>query len=149
MKQSPERTEDVDFLVSIFTHPRIWPWVSEDGQRTEDYRPIIHPRVHYLRLDDRGVIAFRAVGAVMYESHVAMLPGVRSDDFACACVRWMWDNTEARKLTANIPARNRAAIAYARRAGYTQEGRITGAFLSRGKLHDMIMMGVSKCLKQQ
>lgn len=143
MKQSPERTEDVDFLVSIFTHPRIWPWVSEDGQRPEDYRPIIHPRVHYLRFDG-GVIAFRAVGAVMYESHVAMLPGVRSDDFSRACIQWMWDNTEARKLVANIPARNRAAIAYARRAGYTQEGRIKSAFLSRGGLCDMIVMGVSK-----
>lgn len=143
MKLSPERTEDVDFLVSIFTHPRIWPWVSEDGQRPEGYRPIIHPRVHYLRCDD-GVIVFRAVGAVMYESHVAMLPGSRSDDFARACVQWMWERTEARKLIANIPARNRAAIAYARRAGYTQEGRIKGAFLSQGQLCDMIMMGVSK-----
>lgn len=144
MKPLFERTEDVEFLRSIFTHPRIWPWVSEEGQQPDDYQPLMHPMVHYLRHGDVGVIAFRYLNAVLYECHVAMLPGARSDNFAREAVRWMWSHTPAEKLVANVPSANRAAIAYARRAGFAQEGRITKAFLRNGKLHDLIVLGRSK-----
>lgn len=139
-----ERTEDVEFLRSIFTHPRVWPWVSEDGQRPQDYQPLIHPAVHYLRNGDAGVISFRPLNSVLYECHVAMLPGVRSDAFAQAAASWMWAHTPAQKLIVNVPSCNRAAVAYARRAGFTQEGRITRAFLRNGQLHDIVVMGRSK-----
>ena len=143
-----ERTEDVDFIRSVITHPRIWPWVSEDGQQPEDYEPLIHPLVHYLRSGDDGVVEFRAMGVAIYQGHVAMLPGVRSDDFARAAVQWMWDNTSAQKLYCQVPARNRHAVAYVRRAGFAPEGRLTDAYLKNGKLHDLIVMGVSKCQAQ-
>lgn len=148
MKLSPERTEDVDFLVSIFTHPRIWPWVSEDGQRPEDYKPLIHPKVHYLRFADRGVVAFRQMGSVLFEGHVAMLPGVRSDEFLKAAIAWMWSKTPAQKLYCQIAADNRQAIWYAMRGGFLREGRISRAFLRNGKLHDLIVLGVSKWPRQ-
>lgn len=84
------------------------------------------------------------MGAVLYEGHVAMLPGVRSDDFARAAIEWMWSNTPAQKLYCRIWARNRAAIAYVKRAGFMQEGRMTGAVLKNQQLHDMIVLGISK-----
>lgn len=149
MKPCPERTEDVAFIRSVITHPRVWPWVSEDGQRPEDYQPLISPLVHYLRLGDAGVVSFYARGAVMFEGHVAMLPKVRSDEFVRAAIAWMWENTPAQKLICKIPAPNRHAIWYAMRAGFRVEGRITNAFLKNSALHDLVVLGKDKPCHQQ
>lgn len=139
-----ERTEDVDFLRAIATHPRVWPWMKEDGCQPEDYRPMIHPQVHYLRFGDNGFFAFRMMNRVLYDSHVAMLPKVAADDAARQAVEWMWANTSARKLVCYLPPFKRHAIGFARRAGYEEEGRLKAAILLDNRLHDLVVLGVRK-----
>lgn len=149
MKPRLERTNDVEFLRGVFTHPRIWPWICEDGVTPESFQPLIHPLVVHLRYGNDGVFTFRSLNRILYECHVAMFPGTASDEAATQAIAWMWANTQAKKLVCNIPAISRHAIAYAHRAGFVREGRMKDAFMRNGKLHDLIVMGVSKCQKPQ
>lgn len=139
------RTDDVAFLTKIATHPRVWPWLSSDGQSVEEYVPVIHPLVHYLRFGDNGWFAFRCMNSVTYEGHVAMLPKVNADGALQSAIEWMWENTPAQKLVCMIPAASRHAVAFARRGGFKQEGRLSSAYQRNGKLHDLIVLGVQKC----
>lgn len=143
-----ERTEDTAFLKGIAAHPAVWPWMSEAGMKPEDYQPLIHPMVHYLRFGDCGFFAFRMMNRVLYDSHVAMLPYTRADEAAKEAVQWMWRNTPAEKLVAYLPVDNRHAIRFAKRAGYVEEGRLKNAVRPRGELLDLIVLGVSKWVTQ-
>lgn len=143
-----ERTEDVEFLRSVATHSRVWPWMKEDGCEPDQYQPLIHPSVHYLRFGDSGFFAFRMMNRVMFDSHVAMLPKTRADVAARAAIAWMWENTEANKLICFLPPIKRHAIRFAQRAGYVEEGRLRASFLLNETLHDLVVLGVTKWATQ-
>lgn len=143
-----ERTEDVAFLKEIATHPRVWPYITEDGSDAALYEPMISPMVHYLRYGDKGFFQFAMLNRVMYACHVSMLPKTDADEAAKRAIEWMWANTEAQKLVCYLPPMKRHAIWFAKRAGFTEEGRLRAAFLLHGILHDLIILGVQKCPEQ-
>jgi len=139
-----ERTEDTEFLREIATHPRVWPYITEDGAQVETYAPVISPMVHYLRFGDKGFFQFAMMNRVMYGCHVCMLPKTDADEAAKQAIRWMWEHTEAQKLVCHLAPIKRHAIRFAKRAGFTEEGRLSAAFLLHGTLHDLIILGVQK-----
>lgn len=143
-----ERTEDVGFLKAIATHPRVWPYITEDGSDIHTYEPVISPMMHYLRFEDRGFFQFGMMNRVMYGCHVCMLPKTDADEAAKQAIEWMWANTEAQKLVCHLAPVKRHAIRFAKRAGFTEEGRLRAAFLLHGILHDLIILGVQKCPQQ-
>lgn len=139
-----ERTEDVAFLKGIATHPRVWPYITEDGCDAAAYEPVISPMVHYLRYENKGFFQFAMMNRVMYACHVSMLPKVNADEAAKKAIQWMWENTEAQKLVCYLAPIKRHAIRFAQRAGFVEEGRLRAAFLLHGTLHDLIILGVQK-----
>jgi hypothetical protein len=133
-----ERTEDVEFICSIALHPRVWPRISCDG--ITDYQPTIHPKVHYLT-DGDGWFCWRPLTTVAWEGHIAYL-GKDAELFAsCACE---WALTHgAQKLVIMPPRYNWHAIKLAEKLGFQREGVLTNAVQWRGRLHDLIIMGLS------
>jgi hypothetical protein len=133
------RTEDRELLRSIATHPRAWARIASDGLRPEDYEPQIHPRVHYLT-DGRGYMSWRPMSTVCWEGHIVHLGG-DAEAFARECCAWMFAHGAA-KLAAMVPRFNWHALALARLVGFKCEGSLTSAVQWRGRLHDLIVMGM-------
>lgn len=136
------RTTDADYIRSVITHPRVWTRVAEDGQAASDYEPLIHPSVFYLKAPG-GFCSFKPMSSVAWGMHAAFLPGAPEIEASVrSAIRWMFDNTPAQKLVAMPPAFNWHAAALARKVGFKDEGRITQAVRWRGRLHDMLILGI-------
>ncbi len=109
-------------------------------------------------LADPGVfVLMPAEGAILiatpflystFAVHQAAIPGIRGAAVVQAgrlAVRWMFDNVAGcRKLVGLTPSWNVPAIASARRIGFQIEGRIAGAVLRGGKLHDLVVLGLAR-----
>lgn len=107
--------------------------------------------------DEEMFILMPAEGAILmaipwvYSSfvvHQAAIPEVRGAVVVQAgrlAARWMFDNVAAcRKLVGFTPSHNVPAIAAAKRIGFRNEGCITGAVLRDGKIHNLIVLGLSR-----
>lgn len=136
-----EPTDDEEFIMSVATHPRVWPRISESGQPPEQCQ--IDGKSIYLRYADYGVFSFRRITSIAWEQHVFMLPHTPNLDAAALdAVRWMFD-AGSEKLVVNVPSYNWHAAALAKRIGYANEGRIKDVIRWRGRLYDFIVMGMT------
>ena len=142
---------DVDRAAKVLLHPAVRdrlfddspvPSVAEIGEILRDESVII-----LMPIEGAILIATPFVYA-SYVVHQAAIPEVRGAAVVQSgrlAVRWMFDNVAAcRKLVGMTPAFNVPAIAAARRVGFAIEGRITGAVLRDGKLHDLIVLGMTR-----
>ncbi|NYT76653.1 hypothetical protein H0A71_06585 [Alcaligenaceae bacterium] len=145
MKPFLERTDDPALIASIITNPRVWRWVS-DGADGASFVPVIHPDVHYLTWG-AGLFAFKRVKGECYETH-AFSPVGADVDTGIAALAWMFSNTDAEKVFCFIPSYIRHAVRYARSVGFIEDGRLTKAVRHRGRMRDMILLGVSKWAEQ-
>lgn len=139
MKPLLERTEDRDFLRSVVTHPRCWRWVGEGD--ASDYEPLIHPDIHYLAWED-GFFAFKRVHGSLYEVH-AFAPGAVTPEHGLAALELLESSTDAVKVFALIPEHKRHAVSFAKAVGFSCDGRLGGAYQHRGRMKDMILLGVT------
>ena len=79
--------------------------------------------------------------------HVSMLPqalGPRAREAGVAVVPWLWEHTPALRLVCHISAANTLAIRYAERMGLEQYGLNPKSWMKDGKLHDEVLLGISK-----
>jgi hypothetical protein len=84
----------------------------------------------------------------IFTVHQAAIPELRGAAVVQAgrdAVRWMFVNVAGcRKLVGLTPSCNVPAIAAARRVGFLVEGCIKGAVLRDEKLHDLVVLGISR-----
>lgn len=128
-----------EFVKYVITHPRVWPYVSEDGMEPEEYEP--SETSIYIRHGEHGFMEFRQVGKYLYDCHISMLPkahGVK--EFVAHCIEFMQDSG-ARKILASIPSENKSAIFLANKCGFEREGYIKKALFRHGKMIDVVLMG--------
>ena len=153
-----ERTHDLAYVREVMTHPAIWPHVSDDTGDRDTYAPPDHESIYWLVPVDAaplGVFLVHPHSAVCWEVHTALLPqarGGKADEAAQALIAWVFGNTSCQKLITHVPAYNRRALAFAKRAGLVEEGRVTRSFLRRGSLIDQYLLGICKespCQQQQ
>jgi RimJ/RimL family protein N-acetyltransferase len=123
---------------------------SEDAT-PEDWAPNEDERIVYLEVRDAGellgIVTLIPQNAVCYEIHAALLPiawGPRSAEALRGAIAWMFERSPARRIVASIPAYNRLAIALGKRAGMQQYGVNVASFERGGRLHDQILLGLSK-----
>lgn len=147
-------TEDRQLVRRIVTHPKIWPWMVEDGASPENFDPVIHEKIHYvLALDGRVPLAlfmFEPRTSVKYNIHMAIIPSQwpRAVEAICGVIRWAWDRIPGcARIAGEIPADNRHTLRLAKKAGFEMVGTEAEAFLRRGKLQDVRIVGVSKSRK--
>ncbi len=132
-----ERTEDWELIRAIATHPRAWKWIAADGLRPEDYRPLIHPRVHYLT-DGDGFFCWKPMSLVAYEAHIVHT-GPGAEAFAREACEWMLSRG-ALALLAIIPAYNFHAIRLAEMTGFKRKCSLTSYTVWRGRRRGAVVM---------
>ncbi|MFH1739492.1 MAG: GNAT family N-acetyltransferase [bacterium] len=147
------RSRDAHTIWRIITHPRLWPHLSDDGSPSpEKYEPPMHESIYHLVATNGtekafGVVSFVPMNAVTYDAHIAILPaawGPQSVAAAKAAVRWMFKNTQAKRITASIVVKNKLASRVAKKAGFLPMGINPQSFLKDGELQDQMLYGISK-----
>lgn len=144
--------EQYDLVRAVFVHPKIYPAISDDFSPAPlNFEPARHPSLLYLIARDYaellGVWMLAPQNAISCEVHTALLPtawGVRAGKAAKAAIEWVWENTGCQRLWTAVPAYNRSAILFARRAGFEQFGINKRCFQKGGKLYDQILLGTSR-----
>jgi hypothetical protein len=127
------RVAEPDLIIRVATHPRNWPYLSEDGQRPQDYRP--NPVSLYFAHGEMGFASLSRMGRHLWGCHIAMLPGTTGvTGFSRVVMQHAADSLGARTLMASIPDNCRAAKLLARRIGFRHCGRIERALSRNGKM---------------
>ena len=145
-----ERTNDLELVRSILTHPKIYPHISDDfSPAAEDFLPPASA-VYLLARDGAEVLGLWLVhphNTVCWEVHTCLLPtawGARARAAAQAAIAWMWQHTSARRLITNVPTPNRLALRFAKQSGFIEFGRNPDSFQKDQILHEQILLGISK-----
>lgn len=147
-----ERTENWELIKKIVTHPRIYPAVSDDfSPKAEDWEPIKDENAWYVVVGDGeemlGLWALFPENRICWKVHTCLLPkayGERAKVAAGEGSAWVWANTPCLRLITDVPIFNRLALKFALYAGFTQFGVNPKSYMKYGKLHDVIMLGISK-----
>jgi RimJ/RimL family protein N-acetyltransferase len=133
------------------THPRLWHWISDDFRPAADqWQPDLDERFWYVLGRDGetvlGLGVFEARSSILLEGHCCLLPCAwgRTAEIAAGCFAWLFSRTTACRIAAAIASDNRLALKMARSAGMQECGRHPLAFLRGGKLHDLILLGISR-----
>jgi RimJ/RimL family protein N-acetyltransferase len=146
------RTQDWGYLRLVATHPKLWPHLSDDfsGER-ESWQPREDESLVYVKVtDDEQCLGFFLLvphSPVLWEVHTALLPeawGAPAREAAKGVIAWTWAQTTCQRLVTSVPAYNRLALAFAKRAGMTEYGRNPRAYQKHGSLHDLILLGLSR-----
>lgn len=143
---------DTDFIVSTFTHPDVWPHITDDSSDgPEEFGVIESPLVHYLAptLGDTrlGCLMLIQVNAATLELHTALLPDYRGH-FTKAVFDALCDHLRATfphitRLRTWVAACNRPAYVAAKRVGFDHVGTEPSAYRKGGAVHDLHLFGVT------
>lgn len=83
-----------------------------------------------------------------WEIHTCLLPnayGSRARQAVQALIPWGWEHLpECVRVITQVPQYNRIALLFAIQAGMEQYGINPKSYLKGGKLHDMILLGISR-----
>ena len=141
-------------VYDTITHPRIWPWVSDDMTPSkQEYRPLMgHPAVLYAGVFENGeymgLWQFTMKNAVTWEVHTCLLPACWGKKAVAACravAEWFWQQQPgARRIVTCVPVDNPLALKLATSSGMKSWGRNPGAYLRRGRLLDEVWFGSSR-----
>lgn len=146
-----EITHDEDVIREIVTHPMVYPAVSDD------YSPSVSmwqpPDAHFFLVKDGnetlGLWAMTMENGICWKAHTCLLPisyGERARRAASEFREWIWIHTPCLRIITDVPRYNTLAYRFALAAGMKQFGVNPKAYMKNGTLHDVIMLGVSKCL---
>lgn len=147
------QTRDFDLVHQIVTHPKLYPWLSDDfSPSAEEYSPVDHASVRYVLVhDDRGLLCglfmFVSHSPVLWEVHTCLLPSSWGDTARQAArevAEWVWHNSGCQRIVTQVPEYNRLARRLALAAGMTEYGRNPRCFQKRQQLHDEILLGLSR-----
>jgi RimJ/RimL family protein N-acetyltransferase len=147
-----ERSEDWELIKKIVTHRRVYPAVSDDFSPPADkWEPVKHAEAWYVIARDGeetlGLWALFPDNRICWKVHTCLLPkayGERAKIAVREAIAWVWANTPCLRVVTDVPEYNRLALKFALDAGLTQFGLNPKAYMKDGKLHDVIMLGISK-----
>ncbi len=154
-----ERTFDYDLVRAILTGRRMYPHMGDDFTcPVEQYRVPTDPRIWYVLASEEwraiGLFCFIPENEICWAAHVAMLrkvPPALTHRAGRQVIRWLWNNTPCLRLTAKVPACNRAAVRFGlgpmglKLIGPTLEQSVEPlSFMKGGRLVDQILMGRSR-----
>ena len=146
-----ERTEDWAEVKRIITHPKIYKWVSDDySPAPENYEPSAD-NIHILVKDGAqtlGMWVFSGENGVCWKIHTCLLPeawGEKAKRAAAELGPWLWATyPRCYKVITDVPSYNRLALQFAKLVGMKEFGVNFRSYMKNGKLHDQIMLGISR-----
>lgn len=145
-----QRTNDLDLVKRILTHPAVWVRAGDDflGE-PEDYQPPEDPRIWYLAAyeDERpvGVITFFPRNQILWEAHVALLPErkTRGRELFAEAIRLLFAGSPAERVVGEVPAWNQRAVRMCSHV-MTRFGVNPRSIRKFGETHDLILFGIDK-----
>lgn len=149
------RTHDMNLVKSLSTRPDIYPLIIDDGcPKAEDYHPIDSSHRYFLvpwLIDIKpipmGIVAFYALGHVLFEGHIFILPEYQhklSLEIGQKSLEWLWSHTYAQKVVTFIPITKPHVIKYVTKLGFKEEGFCPGSFSSDQKIIDQYIYGIRR-----
>lgn len=127
----------------VLNDPRIFKTIAEDGM---DYVPMPEGFVYLCGYVPSliGCFVLHEQNCVTYECHVQVLPEHRdhSREFGKRVIKWAWENTDARKLVAQIPFLYPNVKDFALEMGFRVEGINRQSYLKDGSLVDQWHVGI-------
>ena len=152
-----EISTDVELIRKIATSPWIYPHISDDfSPNAEDWQPPIGSAFVYLIVYDEqellGMWTLYKQNAICWEIHTCLLPnawGKRARVAGKEVIDWIFENTDCLRIVTNVPDYNRLAFKYAIECGLIRYGLNPASYMKDGKLHNQILLGISKCLSQR
>ena len=147
-----QRTHDYALVGEIMRHEALYDKCADDFEPArEDFRPREDEAIWYVLVYDDaellGLFALAPQNAICWEIHTRLLPhawGPRSLVALKKVIEWVWRATPALRLVTTVPAYNRLALSFGRRAGFEQYGVNPQSWQRDGKLHDQVLLGISK-----
>jgi RimJ/RimL family protein N-acetyltransferase len=145
-----ERTHDLCVVASVYTLPRVWPWIGDDyAPEPWTFQPNNDPRIVYLFCREKslvGLFTFLPQNTVCWEVHIILLPRrkTRGHVILRGALDWMFENSTAQRIVGAVPQYNRLAVQVARRAGMKIYGLNPNSFMKNGKLENQVLFGLSK-----
>ena len=142
-------TDDIELIKRIFCDPEIYARISDDGSpEAEDFNPV-EPcdHVYYLTDDSETcLVYFHWKNCVTLEGHIQILKSHRGSamEFGELAKKWVWDNTDARKIEVTIPDIYPDVFKFIQKQGFKLEGLSENSYLKNGKLHDQFYLGLEK-----
>ena len=146
-----QRTTDAEVIKRVFTHPAIWPRISDDfSPAPSAFTPFISPEVVYILasagITPVGVFMFVPQNRICWEIHTAILPAFwrKSRQILRALTQFIWTRTPCQRVVTTIVDDNRAAIKLAEDVGMERVGVNPRSTQRGSKLHDLLIYGISR-----
>ncbi len=147
-----ERTSDLALIRAIMRQPSVYRGLTDDFcPPAEQFEPLEHPMFWYVLAWEGdellGLWLFVPQNGVCWEVHTCLLPlawGDRGRQAAREMAAWIWAHTVCRRIVTAVPEYNRLALQFARAAGMSEYGSNPASFQKHGKLHDQILLGLSR-----
>jgi hypothetical protein len=139
------QTQDIDDIKSILCHPEIYDRIAEDGMPSvEEYEPELDGVICIMDEGKKGVMLFHWVNGITLECHVQVLPKYRNEahKFGQLALEWMWDNTKATKVVAQIPELYPDVVKFAYNNGFQREGINESSYLKNGQIYSQVYLGL-------
>ena len=144
------RTNDLELVKKILTSPDVYEHMGDDyTPPREEFEPNPHPDICYLIAGSwssvTGLFTLIPNNRVCWTLHAAMLPDAGTAEkwaAARALPAWLEERTGCRRLVAEVPRTNAAAIIYGTHGiGMRYVGTHPKAFMKYGRLQDLIILG--------
>lgn len=146
-----ERLFDSQQIKSIISHPEIYPYIIDDGSPSaEDYDPTpLFECCYFLGVFESEIIGclfFHPENYITYQVHIAILPEYRKSSTSAMnkSFKWMFENTNCKKIIANVPITNQSAYALVKRAGMKNEGLNERSFMKNNIIYDQYILGITE-----
>jgi RimJ/RimL family protein N-acetyltransferase len=144
------RTFDFGMVAAIMRHKALYQ-VDDFGPPADEFWPREDDAIWYVLVtageEILGLFILAPMNAITWEIHTRLLPrawGKLAAEAAQGILSWLWAETPVLRIVTSVPAYNRLAVRFAQRAGLRVFGENPGSFLKDGRLHDQILLGISK-----
>jgi RimJ/RimL family protein N-acetyltransferase len=148
-----ENTNDWDLVRKIVTHEKVYDHISDDfSPAAHDWQPFKSEGIYYLLVTEDhplGLFALFQHNGICWTVHTCLLPeayGEKAKEAGKEGQRWMWENTPCQRIITEVPSYNRLALKFAKDCGMTEYGVNPKSYMKHGKLRDVVLLGVNKCL---
>ena len=144
------RTNDLELVRKILTSPDVYEYMGDDyTPPREEFEPNRRIRIWYLIAGSwssvTGLFTLIPNNRECWTLHAAMLPNASTTEkwtAARALPAWLEERTDCRRLVAEVPRTNAAAIIYGTHGiGMRYVGTHKKAFMKYGQLQDLIILG--------
>ena len=137
-----------DYTIAQHIINACWEEISEDG--VDHYLPDI-VNEYWLCLNNGkdivGGYRLHQINSVTWQGHVFMIPGFRTQYAKDGCIltlKWLLENTDCKKLIADVPKRYPNVMAFLENIGFKNEGVNRQSFTKDNQLWDIVNYGLTR-----